>query len=392
VVDRRAALELLALGNGEPLTHNQLRRAYLRRLRDYPPERDPEGFRRLREAFEMLEPMVRVHEWLAAHAPVSEPSTSTSDAASADQPVGAGAEASAPHPLPDAPGTPVQLAAATEAPLPDAPPSSGSLPTAQDSEPAPAPAWHEDPEPEMTLEALNDQILDLFERGETEEALALAHRWGDQGLDDHRRISTYVARRWALTRELLNVAVALPDSILRALAHGIATNDVASACPEIQRYQVLRPDRTRDLARHLYKRARNLHTLVASALLPPEQAHGARGQDRARRSSRGNRGFAWPVMVVALAFIRLLGHCDSSPSPALYEHLQDEPQFRLDPVAPGSLPPGSLPPGSTSPSLLPPDRLELKPLWPGGPRPVPLLPAPARPDSLPPRQPPPDLR
>jgi hypothetical protein len=47
------ALEILGIDDDDGLTCGQLRRIYLRRLKDHPPERDPEGFRELREAFEL---------------------------------------------------------------------------------------------------------------------------------------------------------------------------------------------------------------------------------------------------------------------------------------------------------------------------------------------------
>src|SRR4051794_35246476 len=66
VSERGADLALLGLAAGEPVTHDQVRRAYLRRLRLHPPERDPVGFRRLREAFERLEPWARLQDLLRA--------------------------------------------------------------------------------------------------------------------------------------------------------------------------------------------------------------------------------------------------------------------------------------------------------------------------------------
>ena len=44
-----------ALGLQGPVPHAALKRAYLKSVRRHPPERDPEGFRRVRDAFEWLE-------------------------------------------------------------------------------------------------------------------------------------------------------------------------------------------------------------------------------------------------------------------------------------------------------------------------------------------------
>jgi hypothetical protein len=66
-MDLTAALELLAIDRDEPLTADRVRRAYLRQLRRFPPERDPEGFQRLREALAIVEVLA------AADAPARPP-------------------------------------------------------------------------------------------------------------------------------------------------------------------------------------------------------------------------------------------------------------------------------------------------------------------------------
>ena len=53
VLERAAARELL--GVGEDADADTLRRAYLRALKKHRPERDPEGFKRVREAYELLQ-------------------------------------------------------------------------------------------------------------------------------------------------------------------------------------------------------------------------------------------------------------------------------------------------------------------------------------------------
>src|SRR5687767_2314316 len=53
-MDFRSALEVLGLADSPELTRDQVRRTYMRKLREFPPERDPEGFKRLREAYESV--------------------------------------------------------------------------------------------------------------------------------------------------------------------------------------------------------------------------------------------------------------------------------------------------------------------------------------------------
>jgi hypothetical protein len=48
------ALEILGLEDDSSLTPDHVRRTYMRKLRQYSPEKDPEGFRTCREAYELL--------------------------------------------------------------------------------------------------------------------------------------------------------------------------------------------------------------------------------------------------------------------------------------------------------------------------------------------------
>lgn len=59
------ARELLRID--EEATHDQVRRAYLRLVKVYKPERDPEGFRRLREAFERVESATTKRNLVGGH-------------------------------------------------------------------------------------------------------------------------------------------------------------------------------------------------------------------------------------------------------------------------------------------------------------------------------------
>jgi hypothetical protein len=60
------ALGLLAVSRD--VTKDGLRRAYLRAVRAHPPERDPDGFQRVREAYELLSPIALLRERRAASA------------------------------------------------------------------------------------------------------------------------------------------------------------------------------------------------------------------------------------------------------------------------------------------------------------------------------------
>src|SRR4051794_3984050 len=49
------AFETLGLEEPDELTAEQLKRSYLRKVRQHPPERDPNGFQRVRQAYELLQ-------------------------------------------------------------------------------------------------------------------------------------------------------------------------------------------------------------------------------------------------------------------------------------------------------------------------------------------------
>jgi hypothetical protein len=379
---RRAALELLGLDPGEPLTHDRLRRAYLRRLRAYPPERDPDGFRRLREAFEQLEPLARIHDQIRAR----QPSGVTLDAAApgawahdadetdeTDETDEAGrpahdADATGPAPAiamelvdgqrverrPDAgprptgwtwrssePAPSATSARPADATQPDEPAGRVEAPRADDrGVPRDASAFHDArshdapdepgdrsggsvgvPEEPTTLRGVTDEILARFERGEPDAALALADRGSRSEIDDHREVSAHEAQRWALTRELLDVADGLPDSLRRAIAHGIAADDLGSAGAAADAYRARYPSKARDLSWHLAKRARNLHKAVGA------QLHSAtpRGDASPSQSSRTSRAPIWIVVVIASALVRAAGTCrDSSRT----DYLAPQPELR----------------------------------------------------------------
>ncbi|MDO8690124.1 MAG: DnaJ domain-containing protein [Dehalococcoidia bacterium] len=50
----KGANHYVTLGVAPDATGGEIRRAYLEKVREHPPERDPEGFKRVREAYEHL--------------------------------------------------------------------------------------------------------------------------------------------------------------------------------------------------------------------------------------------------------------------------------------------------------------------------------------------------
>jgi hypothetical protein len=80
-MDSDRALDTLGVTRG--VSAEEVRRAYLRQIKQHPPERDPEGFQLAREAYELL----KGAPWLFTSRP-SKASINTADAEGGTQPVG----------------------------------------------------------------------------------------------------------------------------------------------------------------------------------------------------------------------------------------------------------------------------------------------------------------
>ena len=134
-----------------------------------------------------------------------------------------------------------------------------------------------------------------------------ADHWSHSAVDDHREVSPRDAQRWALTRELLDVAPAVTDALRRAIARGIATDNLAAACSAAEAFQALTSAQAADLARHLARRAPNLCKVLARPLGSRVRLHDTREQ-----SSWSGRGAIWAVVVIVAALLRGLGSCEQT--------------------------------------------------------------------------------
>jgi hypothetical protein len=244
-VTYREALAVLGLGEADGLTPDQIRRTYLRKLKEHPPERDPDGFARLRAAFELLRgervaPLaVPVRAVVLPEPPVE------AEPIDADAP-----------PVPLAP-PPVQVIVLT--------------------------------------------LLELIRAGDVDKAKELELAWRSDHGDDCTRTSPDVAARWLLTSELVGVAPELPAPVRNALADAIQHGEFGAARERLTLFRHTDAWRAGQLDGLLARRAKALHACVEGTLWVTPRA------DRpVQRARGGNLNYGWLIGIAVLTLIRIL--------------------------------------------------------------------------------------
>jgi len=268
------ALDVLGL-SGEP-TAAEVRRAYLRQVKAHPPERDPEGFRRVREAYDRLQAgyqAPRVAEPEAEPAPL----------------------------LPSMPQPAQEQLELLKRALAGADPLAAAesmiwlyARPLLESVPVPAPA--------LAL----DTMLALMERGRFKRAGELL-----KALEDYASLNPLpggfgneVAARWKLVTELLATSE-LDSRLARALATGLRSGQLfvaaGAADAALEEYGP-------ELQHHMRERAPTLWAQVAPMLSAPRQASQFVPPTRPSAFRLGS----WPAGVVVLIVFNLIRVCGGS--------------------------------------------------------------------------------
>jgi hypothetical protein len=214
-VDPKAAFAQLGLE--APTSAEAIRRAYLRAVRQHSPERDPEGFQRVRAAYDCL----RNAPWLWAAQPEEAPASSPAGDLGRE-PLTTWAEAAPADVLLSAPGsadgeaqTPEEAQAAEEAELEDLNGLGGAVLS------HPVPIW-------QPLE----EALRLLEAGELDRARAiveaLEQRTNALGVRP-REMGAFAIARWTLVSELLALEGVATGELIGALAEGVSSGDFDEA-------------------------------------------------------------------------------------------------------------------------------------------------------------------
>lgn len=308
------------LGVDEKVSADALRRAYLRRIKQHPPERDPEGFRALREAYECLSRWLPAEPRRADGEPERASIAQALSTAPADRHAATDEE---PHPATD----PERV----EAPDPVAP--------LRD-------AWQAIADAEQLANA-------LFQRGDYEEATeviceavsagaAPAARWLtaffrliefeeielarrllgaiQQATDDRgeaARLHASAKLRLVLASELSAVARELPDHLAQAIAAGLATSTPHTIDEALAQY-----------ARDFPTRAR-----TAREILDRDAPHLAQrfGPHLATAERRGVGGSpVWVGMALILGLLRLVGYLVGRDDPHIGERITRERVRRIE--------------------------------------------------------------
>jgi len=195
---------LAELGLEAPTSKEAIRRAYLRSVRRHSPERDPGGFKRVRDAYDLL----RDAPWLWGET------------------LEAGSPSATPLPGPLARSSPI--ADRTEA-MPEMAPQAGA---AEEELPGALLAVRNDEPTSLVPWRDIEEILRLLEDGKLAEARRL-----NQSLDRHitelgigpREIGAHGIARWTLVEELLALEGVASEQLIQELAAGVRSGDFEEA-------------------------------------------------------------------------------------------------------------------------------------------------------------------
>lgn len=261
------------LGLEAPASAEAIRRAYLRSVREHPPERDADGFRRVREAYDLLRKAPWL--WLEKQPAKSEPSASAElvvvprdEAGHASNANNGSADAVNEAPVNEAPAAPTAPVAAELMVAVGQAVRGGKINRAaklllelltapEHREIALVPTW-------QALEV----ALRLVEAGRLARARelveALDRRVTALGLGA-TAIGPVVIARWTLVSELLALDPVVSDEFTHALAHGVRSGDFDDA---VAFFKKLRKNRLSTLEDVLKARAPSLHKTLATEVRP----------------------------------------------------------------------------------------------------------------------------
>lgn len=354
---------LAELGIEDDAGPDLARRAYLRLLKTRKPETDPQGFMRLREAYEQVkarlvwrDTFLRAHAVEEAREPEAAPIPESADEEPvAEEPVTEEQqhEAKAPEPAVEEPRDEEQQHEEQqhEEPAPDLEKAEALLVMGLPEQAAHELARLFDQAAERSHDAAPAVskalrlMLMLYAKSSATAAAALGaslFQYLCASGDEARAIRSVDAARWTILRELAALSPSFPDAVRAAVAGAAMAGDLGEARPELAALQRRRPGPAAEAALLLRRRAPVIAAAVADTLDPP-----APPSPRAVSTTAGRWG--WAFGAVAIGLVRLLMmFARPSSSPSRYEPSRYTPPS-YDPAAISALLDGGLgsPPGQT---------------------------------------------
>lgn len=294
---------LAELGLTPPLDPERLRRTYLRTLKTRKPEVDPDGFRRLREAYELLREQAAFEAMIAAYAEAEDDATEapSGERAAAEPPPGDAARAET---RPDEEPAPA-LVEIVAAPVdPTAGRSVAALVEAEDLVAAAELSRERldfalaHPGTPILIEGATtlQLILRLHEEGEARRARAITRklrRWLETSGSEARLLGAPDAALFALERDMAELPAGFPDPVLRAFARAIREGDRRPAMAAIARVRRQESEGAAEAIRlMLLDYAPALHQAYADAFAAP-----------ARERFGPSFAIPWLAMIVVLPML-----------------------------------------------------------------------------------------
>jgi len=276
------------LGLAEDADADTVRRAYLRLLKTRKPEVDPDGFQRLREAYELAKDS----------APVPTPTASP-------PPSGDGEAEARVIEL-----TGFDVTAFFQALEGDNARAAAKLIVEHDD-------WQRD---HLPVGPCLHVLLQLHQKGQLRLArrlqskIADSHALADRGAWD----SPEVPAMWSLARELGELDSDFPHEVREAIASGVLCGDLREARPKLRELRAENPARANLAELLLRQHAPSLHRVFANALYTP--------RDNTRASSGARLWPFWSVAVLGMAVLRMCG----SSSGSSQTHQEIANQFRVE--------------------------------------------------------------
>jgi hypothetical protein len=334
------------LGIDRDATADQARRAYLKLLKVRKPETDPQGFMRLREAYELAK------EWLDnSHFFFRAPFPVVERPAIAAEPEPPGQASSVPEP--PAPAEPAPAEPAPAEPAPAEPAPADDAPAPLDDAPEDT---HEEEDDDDTTSQDDASFEDLLASGRHEEAagalsrifrVATTEMHGETpplydalrllvtlhaenalsaAADLHASVAAWLAAsgqeakllrgesaaRWHLLRELASLPSTFPKMVRSAIARAMLVGDLGHARGELEAIRRQTSSVTRAAAGILRAKAPNLAGALADVLDPPPPKPASTGGG-GQGSARG----AWWVIALVVGLLRvvlMVGRTSSTPT------------------------------------------------------------------------------